>query len=188
MSSFPSSIKKNSGYAPTQPPYPQSSRYKGTYPDSRRDCIYFYNKDEPHYGFTNFSPHPVVHEGKVYHTSEHLFQSFKFHPDRPLIAEHIRLCSDSPRTAFSEAQALKHLVRQDWASVKIDLMETAIWLKFSQNADLRDELLATGEAELFEDSSVDSFWGGGSDRQGRNELGKALMRVRTRFRAVLVSK
>ena len=39
--------------------------------------ILFYHKHEPHYGFTNFSPHEVVYKGKVYPTSEHLFQSFK---------------------------------------------------------------------------------------------------------------
>jgi len=42
-----------------------------------RRKILFYNKNEPHYGFTNFSPHPVMYQGKRYPTSEHLFQSFK---------------------------------------------------------------------------------------------------------------
>ena len=44
---------------------------------SKRPKILFYNKHEPHYGFTNFSPHSVVYRGKRYPTSEHLFQSFK---------------------------------------------------------------------------------------------------------------
>ena len=39
--------------------------------------ILFYHKHEPYYGFTNFSAHPVMYEGKMYSTSEHLFQSFK---------------------------------------------------------------------------------------------------------------
>lgn len=39
--------------------------------------ILFYHKHEPHYGFTNFSNHAVKYEGKVYPTSEHLFQSLK---------------------------------------------------------------------------------------------------------------
>ena len=42
-----------------------------------RPRILFYHKDDPHYGFTNFSNHPVVYKGKRYPTSEHLFQSFK---------------------------------------------------------------------------------------------------------------
>lgn len=42
-----------------------------------RPRILFYDKHDPHYGFTNFSAHPVVYKGKKYPTSEHLFQSFK---------------------------------------------------------------------------------------------------------------
>lgn len=42
-----------------------------------RSRILFYHRQDPHYGFTNFSPHNVRYNGKVYPTSEHLFQSFK---------------------------------------------------------------------------------------------------------------
>lgn len=42
-----------------------------------RKRILFYHKHDPYYGFTNFSPHPVIYNGKKYPTSEHLFQSFK---------------------------------------------------------------------------------------------------------------
>lgn len=42
-----------------------------------RRRILFYHRHKPHYGFTNFSPHPVTYKGKTYPTSEHLFQSFK---------------------------------------------------------------------------------------------------------------
>jgi hypothetical protein len=42
-----------------------------------RHRILFYHKNDPHYGFTNFSPHPVMYLGRKYPTSEHLFQSFK---------------------------------------------------------------------------------------------------------------
>ena len=42
-----------------------------------RPQIFFYDRDKPHYGFTNFSPHPVKYNNAVYPTSEHLFQAFK---------------------------------------------------------------------------------------------------------------
>ena len=42
-----------------------------------RKKILFYNKSKPHYGFTNFSPHPVEYLGRRYPTSEHLFQALK---------------------------------------------------------------------------------------------------------------
>jgi hypothetical protein len=52
-------------------------RHSGVPRGSRRPQILFYHKHNPHYGFTNFSDHPVVYEGRTYPTSEHLYQSFK---------------------------------------------------------------------------------------------------------------
>lgn len=52
------------------------------YKNFPRKKIYFYNREDPYYGFTNFSSHPVKYEGKVYPTSEHLFQSFKVSRER----------------------------------------------------------------------------------------------------------
>lgn len=48
-------------------------------PQPPRRQILFYHKHDPYYGFTNFSAHPVIYNGKKYPTSEHLFQSFKVH-------------------------------------------------------------------------------------------------------------
>jgi hypothetical protein len=45
-----------------------------------RKEIKFYHKGKPYYEFTNFSPYDVIHEGKRYPTSEHLFQAFKVRP------------------------------------------------------------------------------------------------------------
>lgn len=66
--------------------------------------------------------------------------------------------------------------------MNIGVMERVVEAKFRHHEDLREMLLATGDRELIEDSPVDSFWGCGADRQGRNELGKCLMRVREKLR------
>ncbi|KAF7357347.1 DUF1768 domain-containing protein [Mycena sanguinolenta] len=133
--------------------------------------VLFYHKTDPHYGFTSFSPHPVYYNNKRYPTSEHLFQSFKFQPHRPGLAEHIRTCSERPSVAFSEARRFQ------------PEMDQALWCKFMQHKSLKNELLATDDAELVEDSDKDAFWGVGADRRGRNELGKALERLRTKLRS-----
>ncbi|KAK6996539.1 DUF1768 domain-containing protein [Favolaschia claudopus] len=149
-----------------------------------RTRILFYHKTDPHYGFTNFSAHPVVYDNKRYPTSEHLFQSFKFQPHRPGLAEHIRTCSERPSVAFSEARRFQPEVRADWKDVNIQMMDLALWYKFTQHESLKQELLATDDAELVEDSDKDPFWGVGADRRGRNELGKALERLRARLRGL----
>jgi len=161
---------------------PLNSPVQPSEPPERPSAILFYHSHDPHYGFTNFSPHPVIYDGKRYPTSEHLFQSFKFQKYWPGLAEHIRTCSERPSVAFSEARRFQPQVRKDWIDVNIDKMDITLWYKFTQHDDLRDELLATGDAKLIEDSDKDSFWGIGADGQGRNELGKALERLRDKLR------
>ncbi|KAH9932398.1 uncharacterized protein B0H18DRAFT_1116047 [Fomitopsis serialis] len=99
-----------------------------------------------------------------YPTAEHLFQAHKFIDTQPELAERIRHLP-SARAALEEAGRYRKFQRTDWFDVN-----------------LRDMLLGTGDAELIEDSPVDSFWGCGHDGQGRNELGKALMRLRDKMR------
>ncbi|KAF8343524.1 hypothetical protein F5887DRAFT_289245 [Amanita rubescens] len=163
---------------PAAPPSPIRMSAQRSY---ERQKVLFYHKQDPYYGFTNFSSHPVVYKGKRYPTSEHLFQSFKFHDHRPGLAEHIRTCSERPSAAFSEARRFQPEVRPDWLNINIQKMEEALWHKFTQHADLKAELLSTGNAELVEASDKDAFWGWGADQRGRNELGKALERLRARL-------
>lgn len=160
---------------------PQPTAQPQSQSRSQPQRILFYHAHDPHYGFTNFSPDPVTYQGKVYPTSEHLFQSLKFLPHRPELAEHMRTCSSRPRTVFDEAHRFSPEVRPDWLKVRIDMMDLALWLKFTQNAHLKAELLQTGKAELVEDSDKDAFWGVGPDGKGENQLGKALQRLRARL-------
>ena len=62
-------------------------------------------------------------------------------------------------------------------------MEEALYLKFRQHPELRSLLMGTGNAELVYAETKDSFWGEGRSGEGKNELGKALVRVRDKLRA-----
>jgi hypothetical protein len=66
--------------------------------------------------------------------------------------------------------------------IKVQVMYDCCLAKFTQNQDLMDKFMGTGEEELIEDSPVDSFWGCGADGKGLNHLGKVLMRVRKDLR------
>ena len=61
-------------------------------------------------------------------------------------------------------------------------MRNILYYKFSQNPILRDKLLSTRDADIYEASPYDKIWGIGStdvnDIKGKNLLGKALMDVR----------
>jgi hypothetical protein len=69
-------------------------------------------------------------------------------------------------------------MHEGWDTNKYSVMYECVLSKFLQNNDIRKELLATGDANLVEDSPVDYYWGCGVDGTGQNNLGKVLMQVR----------
>ena len=91
----------------------------------------------------------------------------------------IRLAT-TPREARDIGQTVP--IHDSWEEIKIQVMYDCCLAKFTQNQDLMDKLMGTGEEELIEDSPVDSFWGCGADGKGQNHLGKVLMRVRKDLR------
>jgi ribA/ribD-fused uncharacterized protein len=69
-------------------------------------------------------------------------------------------------------------LRPDWEDVKIDIMRQVLKSKFTQNPELKAQLIATGDAELIEGNNWnDRFWGVCRGK-GQNHLGKLLMEVR----------
>ena len=155
----------------------KSSRF-GTSSSVSGGPIKFYNRGEPYYEFTNFYPAPVVIDGQRWPSTEHYFQAQKF-VGTPYL-DVIRGVS-SAREAFqiSRNPAVSHWRRSDWDAVKDDVMLKALTCKFTQHKELRKLLWETGEREIIEHTTNDSYWadGGGPDK-GLNKLGKLLMQVR----------
>ena len=147
---------------------------------SSGDKIKFYNRYEPYYEFTNFYQCNVFLDDKLWPTTEHYFQAQKF-VGTPYFDKIRRL--PTPRDAFqlSRDPVVARWRRGDWESVKDDIMLRALRAKFSASCSvqLRDKLRGTGDKELVEHTSNDSYWGDGGDGTGKNKLGKLLMRVRS---------
>ncbi|OSX63771.1 hypothetical protein POSPLADRAFT_1039630 [Postia placenta MAD-698-R-SB12] len=158
-----------------------ADRRSGQWDIGRPGRILFYHRGQPYYEFTNFSPHEVVFEGRTYPTAEHLFQAHKFLPIYPQLAERIRELPSS-RAALQEATRLSEYRRKDWFDVNITVMDTVLEAKFMRHSYLRRMLLSTGDSVLIENSPIDAFWGVAQDGKGRNELGKALMRLRDKLK------
>ena len=142
--------------------------------------IKFYHRHEPYYEFTNFSVYPIQLDGKQWPTTEHYFQAQKF-IGTPY--EEAMRKQPTARGAFdmSRNPSVSHWRRGDWDRVKDDVMLKCLRAKFTQHKDLREKLLDTGERNLIEHTSNDSYWGDGGDGSGQNKLGKLLMRVRKEF-------
>jgi N-glycosidase YbiA len=147
--------------------------------DAVGDVIRFYAVSDDYGNFSNFSPHPVRLKGKTWPTSEHYFQAQRFAgtPDE----EEVRLAK-SPMIAARMGRSRKRPLRNDWESVKDSIMHEAVLAKFTQHADLRETLLATGDSTIVERTGNDAYWGDGGDGSGKNRLGQILMRVREELR------
>ncbi len=71
--------------------------------------------------------------------------------------------------------------RKGWEDVRIDVMEEIQMAKFTQHPELAEKLIATGDAELtYNNECGDRYWGV-FNGEGENNLGKVLMRVRTKL-------
>jgi ribA/ribD-fused uncharacterized protein len=123
---------------------------------------------------SNFWEAPVSYKGLTYQSAEAAFQAQKCQ-------------NEAEKEQFTvlrsnEAKRLGRYVqlRPDWENVKLPIMEEIVRAKSTQNEDLKQLLLATGELVLEEGNTWgDTFWGvDAQTREGRNHLGKILMRIR----------
>ncbi|MFA6066535.1 MAG: NADAR family protein [Candidatus Babeliaceae bacterium] len=144
------------------------------------NAIYFYNKGQDYYEFTNFQENYPVdpnNTGTWWPTTEHYYQAQKF-INYPAIQEEIRKLP-SARDAFNKARDYKKFVRSDWQSVNLGIMHTAIKDKFTRYPQLKKILLDTQNRVLVENAGPhDNFFGAGADGRGENHLGIILMSIR----------
>ena len=131
---------------------------------------------------SNFSPHEFIDEHDVdWRTNEHYFQAAKtFHPLWKM------LIWDAPKPGIAKKLGADKdlLLRDDWDSVRIPVMERGIFYKFEQNPDIKKKLLSTKGFELVEGNKWhDNFWGDCTCKKclnikGLNWLGQLLMMYR----------
>jgi ribA/ribD-fused uncharacterized protein len=129
----------------------------------------------PFWGLSNFSPPGVHAQGAYWPTVEQYFQAQKF--SEPEARERIRRAA-TPKEARSIGQSRDYKLRDDWDTIREQVMLDALRLKF-KNPEAKALLLSTGDRPLVEASPFDYFWASGQDGTGLNRLGALLMQVRT---------
>jgi N-glycosidase YbiA len=138
--------------------------------------IYFYSTRDTYGCFSNFSAHGFELDSLYWKTSEHYFQAQKFASCTEHV-EAVRLAK-TPREAASMGRERTRPLREDWESVKDDIMRKAVLKKFETHQDIQEVLLSTGSEKLVEKTSGDYYWGCGTNGTGKNMLGKILMETR----------
>lgn len=88
--------------------------------------------------------------------------------------------ADRPMVAAALGRDPNRPIRPDWEAVKDDVMRFVVLSKFMQNPKIREKLLSTGDAPLFEYDTVrgDTYWAINRHGHGKNMLGVILMEVR----------
>ena len=147
---------------------------------NKNEPILFYRAEDDYGCFSNFSRHGITLDGKYWPTTEHYFQAQKF-----VGTEHETIvhAAKAPGEAARLGRDRNRPLRSDWEGVKDGIMRKAVRAKVAQHADVREELLGTGDAKLIEDTSGDYYWGRGTRGTGKNMLGIILVEVREELRA-----
>ncbi len=139
--------------------------------------------------YSNWHPSPFTDDKKHYMNAEQYMMAAKARLFGDSETEAAILKETSPREMKALGRKIRNFSEGTWVEHRDQIMYDACLLKFSQNAKMKAELLATGDRELVEASPHDAIWGIGLEEDdpraedksqwlGLNLLGKALMRTR----------
>ena len=131
---------------------------------------------DEYFFLSNFYESKVTFEGITYLNNEAAFQAMKT-LDESKRRSFAGLDPDSAKRAGRKVS-----LRSDWEQVKTDLMYEICKAKFTQNKDLAEKLLATGDEELVKGNDWNDQSWGKVNGQGENRLGIILMKVREELR------
>jgi ribA/ribD-fused uncharacterized protein len=92
-----------------------------------------------------------------------------FAPTSPITAQIMSKPAPSPKKIKSLGQQVPNFDQATWEKERYGIVLEGTYLKFSQNKELKEQLLATGKKELVEASPRDRIWGVGF---GANNAGK----------------
>ena len=127
--------------------------------------------------------------GITFHTSEQFMMASKARLFNDVIVYQKIMSADNPRDYKKLGREIQGFDQATWDARKYDIVVEGNKAKFSQNLELGEYLLSTGNAILVEASPYDRIWGIGLDREqaekgtpaewkGENLLGCALMETR----------
>lgn len=159
------------------------------------DAIYFYGEKNLHGYMSNFYKSDFVdNDGNRFCCSEQYLMYMKaktFEPNNLVLLNKI-LAETSATKIKQYGREVKNYVNDVWNEIRYNVMVDGLRLKFSQNLQIKQLLMNTGDKMLYEASKYDKIWGIGFSPQeapninhvlfGRNLLGQSLMQVRNEFK------
>ena len=149
----------------------------------------WFKKVAEEYGWMgNMAPYPIKYNGKVWRTSEALFQSMRFDDDN--VKEIIR-GEKSPMGAKMKAKKNRdQMVVVPMSELDVENMRKCVKMKFDAHPQLKRQLMNTKDSFIYEDignrnGERHKFWGAKklseSEGDGNNMMGKILMDLREEY-------
>lgn len=127
---------------------------------------------------SNFAPVKITIGQFTYSSVEHAYMSEKSDS-----IEWKRFCADSNNTPGTVKKASRNItLKYDWDSIKLDVMEKCLNIKFEHQL-YKNLLLQTGNEHIQEGNFWnDKFWGVClKTNKGDNNLGKLIMKIRSKI-------
>ena len=150
-----------------------------------RHCVGFFGKMSP---FSNFHPARFTISDTEYSCTEQYYQAQKALILGDKKAQRTIMASTNPVDMFKVGRSLDGDDNDNWTSSREDIMFKGNMAKYTQNQELLELLIATGEKTLVECSARETYWGSGvslhhadalnQEWPGENRMGVVLERVR----------
>lgn len=142
------------------------------------NAVAFSRFDRDHFLSTH-SDHAFELEDKRWPSVEHYYQTKKY--EGTTYGDKI-FHSATAGQAYKLGNCWWRKKRGDFTATRKTLMTRALYSKAVQYPEIAEQLLATGEQMLIENSAYEHYWGIGRDQRGENHLGKIWMDIRTRLK------
>jgi ribA/ribD-fused uncharacterized protein len=149
------------------------------------ECAVFFKTREEYGELSNMRHGFVLRwHGRRVHSSEALYQAHKFLPETrifdPDLGKEVSpfevvIAQTNAKTAKMKAKKYKRVTRPDWHSIKLDVMNYCVRLKYLEHRSVLDDVLDdTMGAPIVEKSRTDQLWGAVNDYRG-NLVGENLL-------------
>ena len=164
----------------------------GTMNLNKNDFVFFWHEYEEYGEFSQWYKSDFTIEGVTYSTCEQYMMAQKallFH-DKEIYNKIMQ--STSPKECKKLGREIKNFDDKIWKDKNEQIIYEGNYAKFSQNNDLKEKLISTGNKTLAEASPFDKIYGIGMDANnpditnpstwnGKNILGNVLMRIRDKL-------
>lgn len=162
---------------------------KKTLTTNRNRYVFFWRPEQDNGFLSQWYNSPFMYEGKGFTTTEQfmMYKKAELFKDYVMAEAILTFGERHPATHREMGRLVVGFDELTWMNESPMIVRIGNLCKFTQNAELKNMLLNTGDKLIVEASAYDSIWGigfnkdnatGNEHRWGSNKLGLALMDVR----------